>query len=186
MLARLSLSLSLIAKLTKLFFTEKTRHCYRYRYCSWNPCPGHGFTLVFFILFNNDYTRFLIIDPDTIVQGHRFDILEDIGCQPTTYNTLPAYFLYYAWPIGIGAVSFVYSCEFYTVVTLAQSLTLEWCSSYSTVVLSTSSAVRSRAFEKLGAKFQSLLSSTIACLRRHVVQHSGEGAEDRELRIGCL
>nr|AGC14678.1 pheromone receptor [Lentinula edodes]AGC14703.1 pheromone receptor [Lentinula edodes] len=46
---------------------------------------------------------------DMIVQGHRFDIIEEYGCSPTTYNTLPAYFLYYMWPVLIGLVSFVYS-----------------------------------------------------------------------------
>ncbi|KAF9462769.1 STE3-like pheromone receptor [Collybia nuda] len=45
-----------------------------------------------------------------VVQGHRFDILEDIGCYPVVFNTLPAYFLYYIWPVVIGVVSFCYSC----------------------------------------------------------------------------
>ncbi|KAF8963261.1 STE3-like pheromone receptor [Flammula alnicola] len=44
-----------------------------------------------------------------IVQGHRFDILEDIGCYPVVYNTLPAYFLYFMWPVVFGAISFVFS-----------------------------------------------------------------------------
>ncbi|KAJ4477083.1 pheromone A receptor-domain-containing protein [Lentinula lateritia] len=44
-----------------------------------------------------------------IVQGHRFDILEEYGCTSVTYNTLPAYFLYYIWPIAVGLVSLVYS-----------------------------------------------------------------------------
>ncbi|KAJ4490544.1 pheromone receptor [Lentinula aciculospora] len=44
-----------------------------------------------------------------VVQGHRFDILEEYGCTSVTYNTLPAYFLYYMWPIAIGLVSLVYS-----------------------------------------------------------------------------
>ncbi|KAK7046047.1 a-factor receptor [Paramarasmius palmivorus] len=44
-----------------------------------------------------------------VVHAHRFDIYEDIGCYPVTYNTLPAYFLYFMWPILIGAVSFIYS-----------------------------------------------------------------------------
>ena len=46
---------------------------------------------------------------DYVVQGHRFDILEDIGCYPVIYNTLPAYFLYFLWPVLLGAVSFVFS-----------------------------------------------------------------------------
>ncbi|KAH9476721.1 Pheromone B alpha 3 receptor [Psilocybe cubensis] len=44
-----------------------------------------------------------------VVQPHRYDILEDIGCQPAIYNTLPAYFLVFMWPILLGAISFVYS-----------------------------------------------------------------------------
>ncbi|KAJ3759519.1 pheromone receptor [Lentinula raphanica] len=44
-----------------------------------------------------------------IVQPHRFNILEEYGCSLPTYNTLPAYFLYYMWPILLGMVSFVYS-----------------------------------------------------------------------------
>lgn len=46
---------------------------------------------------------------DTVVQGHRFDILENIGCYPVIYNTIPAYFLVFMWPVLLGCVSFVYS-----------------------------------------------------------------------------
>ncbi|KAE9396423.1 pheromone receptor [Gymnopus androsaceus JB14] len=51
----------------------------------------------------------LVLILHIIVQGHRFDIVEEYGCSPTTYNTLPAYFIFYMWPILIGLVSFVYS-----------------------------------------------------------------------------
>ncbi|KAJ3912395.1 pheromone receptor [Lentinula edodes] len=51
----------------------------------------------------------LVLILHIIVQGHRFDIIEEYGCSPPTYNTLPAYFLYYMWPVLIGLVSFVYS-----------------------------------------------------------------------------
>ncbi|KAL0068203.1 a-factor receptor [Marasmius tenuissimus] len=44
-----------------------------------------------------------------IVQPHRYDIFEDIGCVPVTYNTLPAYFLFFMWPLVIGSASFIYS-----------------------------------------------------------------------------
>ncbi|KAI6011502.1 pheromone A receptor-domain-containing protein [Pisolithus marmoratus] len=43
-----------------------------------------------------------------IVQGHRFNILEEIGCYPATYNTPPAYALVWCWPVAIGVVSAVY------------------------------------------------------------------------------
>ncbi|KAF9025629.1 STE3-like pheromone receptor [Hymenopellis radicata] len=51
----------------------------------------------------------LVLVLHTIVHPHRFNIVEDIGCQPVTYNTLPAFFLYYMWPPLLGCVSFVYS-----------------------------------------------------------------------------
>lgn len=44
-----------------------------------------------------------------VVQGHRFDILEDVGCWPSVYNTLPAYFLVFMWPTLLGCVSFIFS-----------------------------------------------------------------------------
>ncbi|KAI6095666.1 pheromone A receptor-domain-containing protein [Pisolithus sp. B1] len=44
-----------------------------------------------------------------VVQGHRFDILEDVGCWPSIYNTIPAYFLVFMWPTLLGCVSFVFS-----------------------------------------------------------------------------
>lgn len=43
-----------------------------------------------------------------IVQGHRFNIFEIIGCFPAIYNTVPAYPLVYMWPVAIGTVSAVY------------------------------------------------------------------------------
>jgi pheromone a factor receptor len=43
-----------------------------------------------------------------VVQGHRFDIYEDVGCYPFIYNTLPAFFLSDSWPIIIGLISSVY------------------------------------------------------------------------------
>ncbi|KAH7882764.1 pheromone A receptor-domain-containing protein [Phlebopus sp. FC_14] len=43
-----------------------------------------------------------------IVQGHRFDIYEDVGCYPFIYNTIVAFFLSDSWPIIIGLISAVY------------------------------------------------------------------------------
>lgn len=51
--------------------------------------------------FSNPSTEF-------IVQGHRYDIWEDIGCFPTTVNTPAAYPLSFVWPNIIGLVSAVY------------------------------------------------------------------------------
>ncbi|KAG1796922.1 pheromone A receptor-domain-containing protein [Suillus plorans] len=50
----------------------------------------------------------IVVALQYVVQGHRFDIYEDIGCYPFIYNTLPAFFLSDSWPIIIGLVSSVY------------------------------------------------------------------------------
>lgn len=44
-----------------------------------------------------------------VVQGHRFDIFEDVGCWPTTYNTGLAYALVLGPPLGLAVIAFVYS-----------------------------------------------------------------------------
>ncbi|KAG7085964.1 hypothetical protein E1B28_003489 [Marasmius oreades] len=44
-----------------------------------------------------------------IVQGHRFDIFEDIGCWPSTYVTWVTFVLIFSWPLAIAVVSGVYS-----------------------------------------------------------------------------
>ncbi|KAK0421958.1 pheromone A receptor-domain-containing protein [Armillaria borealis] len=48
-----------------------------------------------------------------VVQGHRFNIYENIGCAPAIYNTLLTYFINLMWPIVIGLTS-----AFYCVLTL--------------------------------------------------------------------
>jgi hypothetical protein len=50
-----------------------------------------------------------------IVQGHRFNIFEEIGCYPMTYNTPPAYPLVFAWPLAIGIVSATYCGKHYII-----------------------------------------------------------------------
>ncbi|KIJ47233.1 hypothetical protein M422DRAFT_164105 [Sphaerobolus stellatus SS14] len=44
-----------------------------------------------------------------IVQGHRFDIIEDIGCNPTTYISLPAVLLMWVPPLFISLISMGYA-----------------------------------------------------------------------------
>jgi len=45
------------------------------------------------------------------VEGHRFNIIEDIGCYPATYLTPLAFVLLLCWPLAIGVVSTVYGCK---------------------------------------------------------------------------
>ncbi|RXW19569.1 hypothetical protein EST38_g6291 [Candolleomyces aberdarensis] len=50
----------------------------------------------------------LMIALQYIVQGHRFNIFEDIGCFPFTYNTPVAFVLVHCQPVLIGLISAVY------------------------------------------------------------------------------
>ncbi|ESK87358.1 pheromone receptor [Moniliophthora roreri MCA 2997] len=45
-----------------------------------------------------------------IVQPYRFQIIEDVGCYPSTYDSLLAYLLYYIWSIAMGFVALFYGC----------------------------------------------------------------------------
>jgi len=64
---------------------------------------------IFSFCFLFRHPQMFVISVDYVVQPHRYDILEDIGCQPAIYNTLPAYFLVLMWPVLLGLISFVYS-----------------------------------------------------------------------------
>ncbi|KAF5329528.1 hypothetical protein D9619_009304 [Psilocybe cf. subviscida] len=50
----------------------------------------------------------LFIALQYVIQGHRFNIYEDIGCYPALYNTLLTYFISSMWPAVIGLTSAVY------------------------------------------------------------------------------
>ncbi|KAI5828257.1 pheromone B alpha 1 receptor [Schizophyllum commune Tattone D] len=43
-----------------------------------------------------------------IVQGHRFNILENIGCYPAVTNTPVTYVVSYVWPVLLGLISATY------------------------------------------------------------------------------
>lgn len=62
-----------------------------------------------------------IFNADHIPQGHRFDVLEDIGCWPHTYNTWGAYVFVFIPPILSGLVSAVYGIR--SVISLNKSRT---------------------------------------------------------------
>ncbi|KAI8968749.1 STE3-domain-containing protein [Trametes punicea] len=44
-----------------------------------------------------------------VVQGHRYNIIENVGCTPDIWNTVPAYPLVFMWPVLLGCITFVYS-----------------------------------------------------------------------------
>ncbi|KAF8704763.1 STE3-like pheromone receptor, partial [Rhizoctonia solani] len=55
----------------------------------------------------------LVMVLHTVVQGHRYDIIEDVGCYPTTYTTLLAIPMVFMWPVLIHCVGLFYS--FFTI-----------------------------------------------------------------------
>ncbi|KAF8180806.1 pheromone A receptor-domain-containing protein [Mycena galopus ATCC 62051] len=61
-----------------------------------------------------------------VVQGHRYDILENIGCYPTTYNVVPAYPLSLLWPSiinlftrSVSAISGLTTTRYFRLMALA-------------------------------------------------------------------
>ena len=57
-------------------------------------------------LFVPNEFRVLISTADYIVQGHRFDIVEDLGCRPTIYVSIPAIFLIWVPPMAAAIATF--------------------------------------------------------------------------------
>lgn len=57
-----------------------------------------------------------------IVQGHRYNLFEGVGCYPATYNTWLAYPLSVTWPMIIGVVSAIY-CGAYHLIRTKGSFT---------------------------------------------------------------
>ncbi|KAF9007984.1 pheromone A receptor-domain-containing protein [Cyathus striatus] len=78
-----------------------------------------------------------------IVQGHRFDIVEDVGCFPTTYDTPPAYVIVWATPVVIGLVSGTYS--------VLSILEFQRSRSIFKDIISTNSGLNARRYFKLMA-----------------------------------
>lgn len=50
----------------------------------------------------------LTVLADVIVQDHRFDIVEDFGCQPATFMSLPALIIVWLPPLVISVVALLY------------------------------------------------------------------------------
>ena len=74
------------------------------------PLRKYDFLLsLFFSLARSNLVPFRA--PEYIVSGHRFNIYEDFGCAPATWDTHLAYVLVWSWPLILGVVSAVYGCE---------------------------------------------------------------------------
>jgi pheromone a factor receptor len=46
-----------------------------------------------------------------IYQGHRFDVVQRLGCYPTIYWSWPAIFMYEIWPVILGLVAAGYASK---------------------------------------------------------------------------
>ncbi|KAM5538303.1 hypothetical protein V8D89_008034 [Ganoderma adspersum] len=51
---------------------------------------------------------FIVVALSYVVQGHRFNILEELGCFPALYNTLLTYFLVDWWPLLLAFIASIY------------------------------------------------------------------------------
>lgn len=46
---------------------------------------------------------------DYVVQGHSYNIIEEVGCRVAIVNTQLAFVLIFMWPVLLGTISAVYS-----------------------------------------------------------------------------
>jgi pheromone a factor receptor len=86
-----------------------------------------------------------------IVEGHRYNIFEDIGCYPSTFNSPPAYPLSIVWPVIIGLASATYCGAFLVLLAVCNTL-------------SKPTVFTLRAFMKHREKFNEFLSSSSTSL----------------------
>ena len=61
--------------------------------------------VVYFSIMAEELTHL----PDYIVQGHRYDVIQYIGCLPTTYMSIPGIFIVYIPPLLLSLGSSVYA-----------------------------------------------------------------------------
>nr|AEY62516.1 pheromone receptor a2 [Ustanciosporium gigantosporum] len=85
-------SLERIASLRQAHLTHSDRR----RQILFDLCIGLGLPLVQIPLFY-------------IVQPHRLDLIESIGCSAPVYNSVPALFVYYLWRILISTFCAIYA-----------------------------------------------------------------------------
>ncbi|KZT19583.1 fungal pheromone STE3G-protein-coupled receptor [Neolentinus lepideus HHB14362 ss-1] len=71
-------------------------HRDRVRRMIFDSCMCFGLPVVFMILHY-------------VVQGHRFDIIENIGCQPAIYNSIAAIFILYFPPLLLSTITLIYA-----------------------------------------------------------------------------
>ena len=63
------------------------------------------------VMLHSVSAAILIFESDYIVQGHRFDIIEDYGCRPATYVSIPSILLLWVPPLILSLLSFVFACK---------------------------------------------------------------------------
>jgi len=87
-------------------FSETTCSNDRPPYWPWDTCTSNDTSYV--TTWLHAFPSLPFSAPEFVVQGHRYDIWEDVGCYPTTVNTPPAYPLSFVWGPVIGLISVVY------------------------------------------------------------------------------
>lgn len=76
----------------------------------WGTLVVHGSAYLFFVASSSGS---LTVPADYVFQGHRFDIIEDIGCNPATYVSIPTIICILIPPVLISLTSLVFSREYF-------------------------------------------------------------------------
>lgn len=114
-----------------------------------------------------------------IVQGHRFDVFEQVGCFPVIYNTVPAFFLVHMWPTVLGICSAYFCGAFFCLRRCLSLVSDTACSPHSYFISSPTSSVRPVPVVKLIYLRQQILPADGSGLHGNDVHHSARNFHDR-------
>ena len=106
-----------------------------------------------------------------IVQGHRFDIFEQVGCYPHVVNMLPSYFLVAMWPLLIGLISAIYCGVSPPLLSLRVRIHFPNFRAHVTLIPTKTSTIFPVHVLKLFLDHESILSPHGSRWRRIVVHH---------------
>lgn len=108
------LSLHLHSPRTGVFDQARTHH--HYGQTAPPNFRSHHVFCAAYVIYGTSYVRstlcckcWLIDFPDYVVQGHRFDIIEEYGCRPTTYFSIPSLFLVWIPPMVLSLAALVFA-----------------------------------------------------------------------------
>ena len=64
----------------------------------------------FFFAYIRDVVKLTLVGLDYIIQDHRFDLIEVIGCQPAVFHSVPSVFIVWIPVLLLSLITFIFAC----------------------------------------------------------------------------